>query len=112
MRADSPVTETDSGSRLPLVFKNTSQREHHLTESEIAEIRKLRQEDPLTWSRWKLAKRFGCSALFVGMVCEAGPEKKAIQKQVLEAVKSRWGTKRTLAREDRVLRREMWATDR
>jgi len=45
------------------------------------------------------------------MVCEAGPEKKAMQKQVLEAVKSRWGTKRTLAREDRALRKEAWATD-
>jgi len=111
LRADCPTTETNSGIQLPLVFRHTHERKQHLTHRDIAEIRQLRQKDPLTWSRWKLAKRFGCSALFVGMVSEAGPEKKAMQKRVLEAVKSRWGTKRTLAREDRVLRKEAWAID-
>ncbi|KAJ5667941.1 uncharacterized protein N7477_006511 [Penicillium maclennaniae] len=52
-----------------------------------------------------------CSPIFIAMVCEASPEKKQMQKQVLEAVQSRWGVKRRMAREDRQLRREAWARD-
>ncbi|EEH03154.1 conserved hypothetical protein [Histoplasma capsulatum G186AR] len=71
----------------------------------------LRLEDPMKWSRYALAQKFGCSTHFVMQVCDAGPQKKAIQQQVLEAIKSRWGKKRTIAREDRQLRKELWATD-
>lgn len=100
----------DSGN-LPTVYKNNEANKYHLTPADIEEIRKLRLSDPMTWSRYKLAKRFDCSALFIAMVCEASPEKKQIQKQVLEAVQSRWGPKRRMAREDRQLRRETWGRD-
>lgn len=110
LRAQSPASE-QKDEPLPPVFKSSPEKKYHLTVKEIQEIRKLRLEDPMTWSRWKLARRFGCSPLFVAMVCEASPQKKEIQKQVLEAVKSRWGAKRRMAREDRELRKETWGRD-
>ncbi|EEP82118.1 conserved hypothetical protein [Uncinocarpus reesii 1704] len=106
LRSDSDLGVSSSVGNLPLVFKRPSAKRDLLMAKDIEEIRRLRLQDPMVWSRGKLAKRFGCSPLFVGMVCEASPEKKAIQKQVLEAVKSRWGVKRTIAREDRELRKE------
>ncbi|RJE26652.1 hypothetical protein PHISCL_00976 [Aspergillus sclerotialis] len=101
----------DNTDGLPTVFKKPAEKKYHLTPSDIEEIRRLRLNDPMTWSRWKLAKRFDCSPMFIGMVCEASPEKKEIQKQVLEAVQSRWGRKRRMAREDRQLRKENWGRD-
>ncbi|KAF3479984.1 mitochondrial 54S ribosomal protein YmL20 [Arthroderma uncinatum] len=84
----------------------------YLSKEEIEAMRELRKSDPMVWSRAKLAERFGCSNLFVGMVCEAAVEKKAIQRQILTAVQSRWGVKRTMAREDRQLRKELWGRDK
>lgn len=110
LRAGVTTTQPDANN-LPPVFKGTSEKKYHLKPSDIEEIRQLRLSDPMTWSRWKLAKRFNCSPLFIGMVCDAGPEKKEIQKQVLEAVQSRWGVKRRIAREDRQLRKETWGKD-
>lgn len=77
----------------------------------MEEIRKLRREDPDVWTRDKLAKKFDCSNLFVGIVCEASPERKEAQKQILEAVKLKWGRRRRVAREDRAKRREIWGRD-
>ncbi|KAL1962803.1 hypothetical protein VTN77DRAFT_9172 [Rasamsonia byssochlamydoides] len=95
----------------PPVFNKTQEKKYHLTPADIEEIRRLRLGDPMTWSRWKLAKRFQCSPIFIAMVCEASPQKKEIQKQVLEAVQSRWGVKRRMAREDRQLRKQAWSSD-
>ncbi|GAB1211100.1 hypothetical protein ATERTT37_000212 [Aspergillus terreus] len=110
LRPERALNQTNAA-ELPSVFKGTVEKKYHLKPSDIEEIRKLRLSDPMTWSRWKLAKRFQCSPMFIAMVCEAGPQKKEIQKQVLEAVQSRWGSKRRMAREDRQLRKESWGRD-
>lgn len=102
---------TNTVEELPNVYRSDPERKYHLTPADVEEIRKLRLSDPMTWSRHKLAKRFECSPLFIAMVCEASPEKKQIQRQVLEAVQSQWGPKRRMAREDRKLRREAWGRD-
>lgn len=107
LRTDASKSQEDIQT-LPTVFKKPAEKKYHLTPSDIEEIRKLRLNDPMSWSRWKLAKRFDCSPTFIAMVCDAGREKKQIQRQVLEAVQSRWGIKRRIAREDRQLRRETW----
>lgn len=96
---------------LPPVSKPKTEKKYHLTPSDIEEIRKLRLSDPMTWSRWKLAKKFDCSPIFIAMICETSPQKKEIQRQVLEAVQSRWGKQRRMAREDRQLRKEAWGRD-
>ncbi|KAL4805249.1 mitochondrial ribosomal protein subunit L20-domain-containing protein [Aspergillus unguis] len=110
LRVDNPANVQNSED-LPNVFKAAPPKKYHLTPSDVEEIRQLRLSDPLTWSRGKLAKRFDCSPLFIAKVCEASPQKKEIQKQVLEAVQSRWGKKRRMAREDRELRKETWNRD-
>lgn len=112
LRTDSQLEVVKEATSLPLMFKSASETSKILGEAEIEDMRRLRAKDPMTWSRGKLAKRFGCSPLFVGMVCEASPEKKLVQKQILDAIKSRWGNKRSIAREDRELRRELWAQDK
>lgn len=77
----------------------------------MEEIRRLRGADPNVWTRDKLAKKFNCSNLFIGIVCEASKERKEGQQQILEAVKLKWGPRRRTAREDRGKRREMWGRD-
>lgn len=109
MRAETPVAANPND--LPNVYKPSEEGKYHLTPADVEEIRKLRLSDPMNWSRHKLAKRFECSPLFIAMACEASTEKKAIQRQVLESVQSRWGPKRRMAREDRQLRREAWGRD-
>ncbi|KAJ5162446.1 hypothetical protein N7492_007838 [Penicillium capsulatum] len=105
------ATATANVNELPNVCKPKNEGKYHLTPSDVEEIRQLRLSDPMAWSRLKLAKKFDCSPLFIAIVCEASPNKKAIQKQVLEAMQSRWGPKRRMAREDRQLRREAWGRD-
>jgi hypothetical protein len=109
LRQDTPDASADQ--EFTPVLKKPSEKKYHLTPTDIDEIRKLRLEDPMMWSVSKLAKRFDCSQVFIRTVCSAGPQKREIQKQVLEAVKSRWGVKRRMAREDRQLRKEAWARD-
>jgi hypothetical protein len=89
----------------------TQEKKYHLGEQEIAEIRRLRTEDPFTWTRKKLAEKYVCSQFFVGMVCEASKERKEQQRQILENVKEKWGRRKRYAREDRTKRRELWGKD-
>ncbi|KAJ5469451.1 hypothetical protein N7539_009069 [Penicillium diatomitis] len=113
MRIEDPATSGSATAveQLPNVYRSDPERKYHLTPKDVEEIRTLRMSDPMTWSRHKLAKRFECSPLFIALVCEASPEKKQMQRQVLEAVQSQWGPKRRMAREDRKLRREAWGRD-
>ncbi|KAL8721959.1 MAG: hypothetical protein Q9225_001473 [Loekoesia sp. 1 TL-2023] len=97
--------------RLPPPVEKPVEKRYHLKEEEIAEIRRLRQEDPVTWTRNKLAKKFDCSDFFVAMICEASPERKAQQQKALDEIRARWGNRRRYAREDRQKRRALWGRD-
>ncbi|KAL8800212.1 MAG: hypothetical protein Q9182_005334 [Xanthomendoza sp. 2 TL-2023] len=97
--------------RLPPPIKKPMEKKYHLKEADIAEIRQLRQKDPITWSRKKLAQKFDCSEFFVSMVCEASPERRQQQQMALDDIKARWGNRRRYAREDRQKRRTLWARD-
>ncbi|OKL63403.1 hypothetical protein UA08_02096 [Talaromyces atroroseus] len=119
LAATAPSGKLQAGSpeELPSANKPTDYKrthvQNHITPEEVKEIRRLRIEDPAKWSRWKLARHFECSPRFIANVCEAIPQKQKyeLQRQVLEAVKSRWGNVRRMAREDRNLRRQAWARD-
>ncbi|KAL9613202.1 MAG: hypothetical protein Q9167_002218 [Letrouitia subvulpina] len=102
---------SNSDKRLPPPVRQPYEKKYHLKEEDIAEIRRLRREDPSTWTRIKLAKKFECSQFFIALVCEASQERKAQHREALEAVKSKWGKKRRYAREDRQKRRELWGRD-
>lgn len=97
---------------LPPAVRKPREKRYHLTADDMEEMRRLRKEDPVEWSASKLAKKFDTSSLFVGFVTEGiAKEKREQQKQVTEIVKSRWGVKRRIAREDRALRKEGWGRD-
>ncbi|KAI9831700.1 MAG: hypothetical protein M1819_004766 [Sarea resinae] len=96
---------------LPPPVRQPYEKKYHLTEADMEEIRRLRTEDPSVWTREALSKKFNCSNLFVGIVCQATKEHKGQQKEILEAVKAKWGRRRREAREDRVRRREAWQRD-
>lgn len=84
---------------------------HHLKDSDIAEIQRLRGSDPEKWTALRLSKKFNCSTRFIQMCAEAPEEKKERDRQKLEALKARWGPKKTLAREDRLKRKELALKD-
>ncbi len=90
----------------PVIKQTEGYQRYHLTMKDVEEIRRLRTSDPVKWSRIRLARKFNCTSLFIGICCQAPPEKLALEKAKLEAIRERWGPKRTMAREDRIKRRE------
>jgi hypothetical protein len=86
------------------------EKKYHLTDKEIAEIRKLRSEDPYTWTRVKLAEKYGCSQFFVSMIVKAKEKAREVAEGHL-AMKKRWGQHRREAREDRERRKVTWGRD-
>ncbi|KAK1654168.1 mitochondrial ribosomal protein subunit L20-domain-containing protein [Colletotrichum phormii] len=80
---------------------------YHLSKDDVAEIRKLRAQDPDFWSVSALARKFDCSETFITICTPAPREHTERLARKLEAVKGRWGGIRTKAREDRSRRKEM-----
>jgi hypothetical protein len=76
-----------------------------LSEAEIAELRQLRNSDPTTWTRSKLAKKFGCSELFVSI---AAPSKTAVVAEDQVAAVSNHGYRRKLISQERQKRKALW----
>ncbi|KAI8936651.1 hypothetical protein NX059_007049 [Plenodomus lindquistii] len=97
-------------SALPAPLREPYEKKYHLTDAEIEEIRSLRKSDPATWTRVKLAQKFGCSQFFVGMIAKA-PEKATAVARSHEAARQRWGERRKIAREDRERRKVLWGRD-
>jgi hypothetical protein len=93
---------------LPPPLREPYEKSYHLTLADCKNIRSLRNTDPARWHRTALAKEFNCSSLFVGMVCQASEERLAQMALKAGKVKSRWGPKRTVAREERQKRRAGW----
>lgn len=100
------TTETKLPPALNVPSRGPSPR-YHLTKDDVAEIRRLRNEDPARWSVNALARKFDCSETFITICTPAPREHKERLAKRLEAVKDRWGSIRTKAREDRARRKEM-----
>ncbi|QIW94866.1 hypothetical protein AMS68_000384 [Peltaster fructicola] len=92
--------------RLPKAL-HVSTKAYNVTPEQVEEIRKLRTEDPIYWTRVRLAEKFNCSSFFIGLCAKS---KIAGERQAasLEAIKARWGRKRTEAREERAERGKLW----
>lgn len=80
---------------------------YHLKEEDVAEMKRLRAEDPLQWSVGHLAKKFDCSPVFVQMAAPAPAEHLQWLKGKMDRKVARWGPKKSQAREDRKTRTEM-----
>ncbi|KAK0652204.1 mitochondrial ribosomal protein subunit L20-domain-containing protein [Cercophora newfieldiana] len=92
--------------KLPLV-RPEAPKTYHLTEADVAEMRRLRAADPLTNSVSALATRFNCPKLFVVMCCHSNAKHQEEMAARKEAIKGRWGPRKTAAREDRQRRKQM-----
>ena len=86
------------------------EKKYHLTQDDIDEIRRLRKEDPRYWSRLRLAEKFDCSQFFVSL-CVTAPEVAKEKEAEVDAVKARWGRRKTEARIARVERKKLWGQD-
>ena len=102
----------NSERRLPPAIAKPAAKKYHLKEEDFEEIRRLRSEDPWTWTTVQLAKKFETSNLFISMVAHASEKKLKYDAKQLEAKKDRWGPKRRAAREERAKRRALWGMDK
>jgi hypothetical protein len=96
-----------STTSLPPAVRPVYEKKYHLKEADIAEIRRLRAEDPRQWTRVRLAEKFECSQFFVSLCCSA-PQIKEQRSTELEKIKEKWGRTKTEAREDRQTRKQSW----
>lgn len=100
-----PLSTVESVKAAPLLHKKTLASSKRLGEAEIAEIQKLREENPTQWTRKALAQRFGCSEFFVSIV--AGKKQSGAAAQVAEEMNDIGYRKKTIL-ENRVKRRALW----
>ncbi|KAF3180388.1 hypothetical protein TWF225_007253 [Orbilia oligospora] len=112
------ITCTSSGEeggvtteKLPPALSRPYQKTYHLNEADIKKIQQLRGQNPDVYTRNKLAKMFGCSEFFVGMVAPTTEERKKEMRKKEEGVRAGWGKIRSFAREERGRRRELWSKD-
>lgn len=106
-----PYSQAVSAESIPAIAERKEKR-YHLSQEDIAEMRKLRKEDPIKWSQSALVRKYDCSPQFAGFVIKGVSKEKAKQQRAVnEVVKSHWGVKRRTAREDRAIRKERWYTD-
>jgi hypothetical protein len=102
--ARQPVVEPSVQATVaPLIHKSTVAKK--LSEAEITELRQLRESDPVTWTRSKLANKFGCSELFVSI---AAPTKAAKEAKDQAAAVANHGYRRRLVSQERQKRRALW----
>ncbi|CEP60742.1 mitochondrial 54S ribosomal protein mL58 LALA0_S01e17920g [Lachancea lanzarotensis] len=84
------------------------EKSYHLKPEQIAEIQKLRLENPDKYTRKALAQKFNVSPLFVSLVSSATPGRMSEMTQRLQTIKDEWHPKRALARDDRKKRKLLW----
>ncbi|XP_014552957.1 hypothetical protein COCVIDRAFT_108901 [Bipolaris victoriae FI3] len=97
-------------SALPPPVRQPYDKQYHLSEQQVAEIRQLRAEDPDTWTRVKLADKFGCSQFFVGLVAKNEAKAERVAREH-EGMRAKWGGRRREAREERGRRKMGWGRD-
>lgn len=95
---------------LPPALRQPYEKKYHLTDVEIREIQRLRAEDPVRWTRVRLAEKFGCSQFFVGLVAKNEAKAEQVGREHDKA-RNKWGERRREARHERQRRKELWGRD-
>src|SRR6267154_2346048 len=104
----SPLLQTETqtsspASALPPPLKNATLAHPRMPEEKISEMRRLRMENPASYTRNWLAKTFGCSPSFVSYVAPLSPSQQraalATRDREHEKSRARWGEKAALIRE-------------
>ncbi|CRK24644.1 hypothetical protein BN1723_003172, partial [Verticillium longisporum] len=103
-----PSSRAAAAAKLPPALNVPSRNpRYHLNKDDVAEIRRLRAEDPVQWSVNRLAQKFDCSEVFITICTPAPREHTERLERKLDAVKNRWGAIRTKARTERTKRKDM-----
>lgn len=83
-----------------------------LSAEQVEQMQELRRQNPTTYTRKTLAKKFGCSPFFVGITGSGDKSKdaeaKARHERRFEKAEARWGPRKRMMRELRSKRRELW----
>jgi hypothetical protein len=87
--------------------RRSAEPKYNVTADEVKEMRRLREEDPLKWSVRALALKFNCSPVFVNIAAPAPKAHLTWLRGKMERQASRWGPKKTQAREDKQRRTEL-----
>lgn len=105
-----PTAAAGTSRPLPPPVRPIQEKKYHLEPAQVEEIKRLRAEDPRKWTRVRLAEKYECSPFFVSLCCSA-PGFKEERDRELEAIKAKWGRRKTEAREERKRRKEGWGKD-
>ncbi|PKS05786.1 hypothetical protein jhhlp_007615 [Lomentospora prolificans] len=103
----SSSSSSSSAGYLPPSLRPVSEKKYHLTKDDVAEIRRLRWEDPENWSLRNLAKKFDCSIKFVQIATEVPETYKEKLADDTRRMKATWGPRKLKAREERKVRKQM-----
>jgi hypothetical protein len=83
-----------------------------MSDEDLARLKHLRRSDPLLYTRGRLAKMFGCSTTFIGMVAPLKKSQCRAMHKVLEEkhekARERWSEKHQIVMEIRKKRKELW----
>ncbi|KID71315.1 60S ribosomal protein L20, partial [Metarhizium hybridum] len=99
-----PPTDADMPPRMR--YKHRKPR-YNLQKEDVAEMKRLRAEDPIEWSVARLSQKFECSEVFVKMAAPAPQEHIAWLKGKMDRKTARWGPMKAQAREDRKRRADL-----
>lgn len=103
----SPVAPPVEGKLPPATRHSRRDPNYNMTAADVKEMKRLRNEDPITWTANVIARKFGCSEVFVSMAAPAPPDYLKALKAKQERREARWGAIRKHAKEERVRRTEM-----
>jgi hypothetical protein len=118
LRPKSSLATTSESTRPPLPLppsirpEKSKESPPRMSEEDMAKLKMLRRSDPVVYTRGKLAKMFGCTTTFVGMVAPLKKSQCRATHQVLnerhEEARRRWSEKHTIVKAIRAKRRELW----
>jgi hypothetical protein len=106
-----PPTPRSQSGPLPPTTRDTTLPDP-ASQRTIQRIRELRTQDPARFTRSVLARMYGVTQAFVGMVA---PSKKTYRKEAIrqrdeahETIREKWGERKSISVEIRRKRREFW----
>lgn len=92
---------------LPPALTPEDPKKYHLSQADVEEMRRLRWEDPETWSLKKLAAKFKCSVTFVQIAAEVTEGYRDKLAEAGRRKRALWGPKKVKAKEERATRLDM-----
>lgn len=104
------LPQVPEGDRMPPALKRIQEKKYHVTPEQVAEMQRLRNEDPSRWTIDRLAAEYECSTHFV-RICAKNETAGKAHGERLVLTQNRWGRKKTLARQDRRRRKDLWGRD-